>query len=215
MKIPIWLSMHKRLVMLCILTFLLTSCSSSMSEEPLNMGRINVDSIQKNFRTDILSKYERVEEVELIIPSSEKPKIDTSQPQEESQELQLWRDSITEPWKEIPDGKFFMVCDILYKGIMDYESQFAKYFQQVRNQFERDGVTVNSMVDIQLQQDNRSTIQFPTKDFSSPLFACSSRMTLKLSNGDITSPMVSTLTWNYYLDGAAIKYTISFTLRNS
>ena len=215
MKIPIWLSMYKRLVMLCILTFLLTSCSSSMSEEPLNMGRVNVDSIQKNFRTDILSKYERVEEVELIIPSSEKPKIDTSQPQEESQELQLWRDSITEPWKEIPDGKFFMVCDILYKGIMDYESQFAKYFQQVRNQFERDGVTVNSMVDIQLQQDNRSTIQFPTKDFSSPLFVCSSRMTLKLSNGDITSPMMSTLTWNYYLDGAAIKYTISFTLRNS
>jgi hypothetical protein len=179
------------------------------------MGRVDVDSIQKNFRTDILSKYERVEEVELIIPSSEKPKINTSQPLEESQELQVWRDSITEPWKEIPDGKFFMVCDILYKGIMDYESQFAKYFQQVRNQFERDGVTVNSMVDIQLQQDNRSTIQFPTKDFSSPLFACSSKMTLKLSNGDITSPMMSTLTWNYYLDGAAIKYTISFTLRNS
>ncbi len=215
MRIPIWLSMRKRQVMVCLVTFLLTSCSSSMTAEPLNSGRVSVDSIQKNFRIDILSKYEKVEEVELIIPTSEKPQNSNSQPQEESQELQIWRDSITDPWKDIPEGKFFMVCEILYKGIVDNESQFAKYFLQVRNQFERDGVSVNSMVDVQLEQDNRKTIQFPTRDFSSPLFSCSSKITLKLSNGDITSPLLSTLTWNYYLDGAAIKYTISFSMRNS
>ena len=76
------------------------------------------------------------------------------------------------------------------------------------------GVTVNSMVDVKLLEDNRRTIQFPTADFSSSLFVCASRMTLKLANGDITSAAQSLLKWNYYLDGSEIKYTVSFTLNN-
>jgi hypothetical protein len=206
--------MIKRLAVFFLSSILLTSCSSTTSNDPLNVGRINVDFIQESFRASILSQYQRIEEVELIIPTTEKPKVNSNQTQEISNELQVWRDSISEPWKEIPDDKFFMVCEILYRGIVEPDSQFAKFFRQVQNQFERDGVTVNSMVDVKLLEDNRRTIQFPTADFSSSLFVCASRMTLKLANGDITSPMQSTLTWNYYLDGSEIKYTVSFTLKN-
>jgi len=89
-------------------------------------------------------------------------------------------------------------CSLLFIGLKCLE-----FFAQV------------PMTDVTLVQDNRKTIQFPTKDFSSSLFICSSQISLRLANGDITAPQSSTLAWNYYLDGSQIKNTLSFTLKSN
>ena len=107
-----------------------------------------------------------------------------------------------------------MVCEILYDGVLDKESQLAKYFERVQKQFDQDGVQINSMTDIQLVQDNRKKIQFPTKEFSSSLIECSSLVTFRLASGDLTPPLVSTLSWVYFLEGTNISQTISFTVKS-
>ncbi len=215
MKTPNWQEMSKRFYCLFLLVAVITSCSPENGTIPLNSGRTDVDILQQNFRREILSQYDQPVKEEIVIAAPVRQKVSEITSGSVSDELAAWRDEISKPWNQIPLEKFYMVCEILYEGIVDRESQLANYFVEVQNKFDRDGIKVNSMTDIELLQDNRKTIQFPTKDFSSSLITCSSRITLKMANGDITSPQISELAWNYYFDGSQIKNTISFTIRNN
>ena len=202
-------------MILLIPALLISGCSSEAASNPLNSGRVNLDLLQQNFRNEILSQYVQLAQEELIIATPVNQEGNTTGAEPVSKQLAAWRIEISKSWDEIPIDKFYIVCGILYEGILDRDTQFGKYFSQVQNQFERDGVKIESMTDVSLVQDNRKTIQFPTKDFSSSLFICSSKISLRLANGDITAPQSSTLAWNYYLDGSQIKYTLSFTLKSN
>lgn len=214
MRTKIWtqLRMRRRIFIYMLLPFLISSCSSDATSIPLNSGRVNVELLQQNFRNEILSQYLQVAQEELIIAD---PVIQTGSEvgtEPDSERLSTWRTEISKSWEQVPKDKFYIVCEILYEGIFDRNTQFGKYFSQVQDQFERDGVKIESMTNVTLVEDNRRTIQFPTNEFSSSLFVCSSKISLRLANGNIAAPQSSTLAWNYYLDGSQIKNTVTFML---
>lgn len=201
-------------LIILISTLILTSCSATSQQLPLNSGRVNVDSIQQEFRSQILLEFQETEKpsLKIVEPVAPEQNLDTSS--DPSLELKTWRVEISESWNEIPNDKFYVVCQILYEGIFDAEATFAKFFSEVRDQFQRDGLTVYSLTDVKLSADNRKSIQFPTSEYSSSLFICSSQISLKLSNGNILPSQKSTLAWNYYLSDGKIKSTVSFKLGN-
>jgi hypothetical protein len=214
MKFQLWNLMFSNGFTVLICALLLSSCSIPSKVPPLNSGRVNLDSIQLNFREEILSQFEESEETPLeIAPTSGTDQTAEVLP-EPSSELKNWRAEISESWSQIPNDKFYLVCKILYESIFDSEAAFGGNFTEVRSRFKRDGVTFYSLTDIQLAADNRKTIQFPTSKISSSLFVCSSLVSLKQANGDIGPPQKSTVAWTYYLDGDEIKYTVSFGLGN-
>ena len=202
-----------RLIIL-ISTLLLTSCSTTSQEPPLNSGRVNLDFIQQNFRSHILLQFQETERPSLEILAPLAPEQNLNVSNDPTLELKTWRAEISKSWNEIPSDKFYLVCQILYEGIFDAEATFGKFFTEVRDQFQQDGITVHSLTDVTLSADNRESIQFPTSEYSSSLFVCSSQISLKLYNGNILPPQKSTLAWNYYFSDGKIKSTVSFKMGN-
>ena len=106
------------------------------------------------------------------------------------------------------------MCELYFQGILDESSEFAVYFVTVKKQLAKEGTVIHSITNIRMREDNRKTIQLPTKEYSSSLFVCSARMILKLSNGDFSQPIDSSISFNYYLDGREIKSTFTFKLKS-
>lgn len=207
--------MYKRLFSLVLLGFFLAACSSSASQSPLNTGRVDIDEIQLKFREVILSQYEEPERKILVIAPPSSSVNSSKEQQGPSEELKIWRADISMAWNQIPDDKFFMVCGIIYEGLLDPESTFANSFSEVRKQFAQDGVRLYSLTDVRLESDNRESINFPTAESSSSLFVCSAQMSLKIANGQVLSPQKSTVAWNYYIDAGEIRSTVSFILKSN
>lgn len=193
---------------------LLAGCSSEEDTAPLNSGRTDISQIQEEFRESILSDYVDVVTEELIIAEAINPN-DINYPKvSESPELSAWRDGIRESWKDLKDSQRDLMCELYFQGILDESSEFAVYFVTVKKQLAKEGTVIHSITNIRMREDNRKTIQLPTKEYSSSLFVCSARMILKLSNGDFSQPIDSSISINYYLDGRDIKSTFTFKLKS-
>lgn len=193
---------------------LLAGCSSEEDTAPLNSGRTDISQIQEEFRESILSDYVDVVTEELIIAEAINPN-DINYPKvSESTELSAWRDGIRESWKDLKDSQRDLMCELYFQGILDESSEFAVYFVTVKKQLAKEGTVIHSITNIRMREDNRKTIQLPTKEYSSSLFVCSARMILKLSNGDFSQPIDSSISINYYLDGREIKSTFTFKLKS-
>ena len=193
---------------------LLAGCSSEEDTAPLNSGRTDISQIQEEFRESILSDYVDVVTEELIIAEAINPN-DANYPKaSESTELSAWRDEIRESWEDLKDSQRDLMCELYFQGILDESSEFAVYFVTVKKQLAKEGTVIHSITNIRMREDNRKTIQLPTKEYSSSLFVCSARMVLKLSNGDFSQPIDSSISINYYLDGREIKSTFTFKLKS-
>ena len=193
---------------------LLAGCSSEEDTAPLNSGRTDISQIQEEFRESILSDYVDVVTEELIIAEAINPN-DINYPKvSESPELSAWRDEIRESWEDLKDSQRDLMCELYFQGILDESSEFADYFVTVKKQLAKEGTVIHSITNIRMREDNRKTIQLPTKEYSSSLFVCSARMVLKLSNGDFSQPIDSSISINYYLDGREIKSTFTFKLKS-
>lgn len=207
--------MFRCLISIVLIGLSVTSCSSSPSESAFESDRRDVEAIQVKFREILLSEYEQPEQNILVIAPPSSTEGAPIGPKQPSQELKAWRADISEAWNQIPNDKFFMVCDILFEGVLDPQSSFASSFSDVRKKFEQDGVELYSLTDVALEMDNRETIEFPTPGLSSSLFVCSSQITLRMANGEVLPPQTSTVAWNYYADGTKIGSTLSFILKSN
>ena len=203
--------MYKRKIILVLgVALVLSGCTSEDDNQRFNSGRTNVKSIQQDFRDSILAQYIEPEKKELVIAEPINSAVVQSDIGAESAELKAWRAGIQKSWSEIPQDKFYVVCELFFRGILDPESTFGPLFKQTRDELAREGTEIYSLTDIKLLADNRKTIQFPTINFSSSLFVCSGRIVLKPSNGILSQPLTATIAWNYYLENGSIKYTITF-----
>jgi hypothetical protein len=195
-------------------SLLLTGCSSENGTQALNSGRTDIANLQKDFREEILSQYVDVEVKDLIIAEAASPSDVVNKESIESPELLSWRAEIIDSWKDLKDDRLDLVCEFFYQGIVDETSNFAFIFAEARKTFAREGTQIHSINNIRMREDNRKTIQFPTSEYSSSLFVCSSRIVLKIANGSLSQPLDSTLSWNYYLLGEDIKFTFTFKLKS-
>jgi hypothetical protein len=195
-------------------SMLLTGCSSEQDTAVLNSGRTNVSQIQQEFRESILSKYEEVVSKDLTIAEAINPNDANYTKVNESSELKAWRAEIGEGWKDLKDNQRDLLCEFYFRGTLDDSSFFAKYTGPVRERLAKEGTTIHSISNARMREDNRKTIQFPTKEYSSSLFVCSARMILKMSNGNFSQPVDSTISLNYYLDGREKKSTFTFNLKS-
>ena len=192
---------------------LLSGCASEGDLEALNSGRTNVVKVQEKFRESILDSYVDNAKQELVIAEAISPTDTNYQEAEVTPELKAWRDELSDDWKELKFSQLDLMCELFFQGLVDDESRFADIFKSARDQLASQGTEVYSITNIRMREDNRKTIQFPTEKSSSSLFVCSSRIVLKLSNGNYTQPLDSTLAWNYYLSGGERKFTFTFKLK--
>lgn len=192
----------------------LSGCSSEQKMNALNRDRTNIAQIQEEFRESILSNYIDVKSEDLIIAEAINPNDTNYSKVAESAELTAWRAEIRESWKDLKDNQRDLMCEFYYQGILDDSSDFASYFAPVKKQLAKEGTTIHSVNNIRMREDNRKTIQFPTREYSSSLFVCSARIVVKLSNGDFSQPIDSSLSLNYYLDGREKKATFTFKLKS-
>ena len=193
---------------------LLSGCASEGDLEALNSGRTNVVKVQEKFRESILDSYVDNAKQELVIAEAISPTDTNYQEAEVTPELKAWRDELSDDWKELKFNQLDLMCELFFQGFVDDESRFADIFKSSRDQLASQGTEVYSITNIRMREDNRKTIQFPTEKSSSSLFVCSSRIVLKLSIGDYTQPLDSTLAWNYYLSGGERKFTFTFKLKS-
>jgi hypothetical protein len=193
---------------------LLSGCASEGDLEALNSGRTNVVKVQEKFRESILDSYVDNAKQELVIAEAISPTDTNYQEAEVTPELKAWRDELSDDWKELKFNQLDLMCELFFQGLVDDESRFADIFKSSRDQLASQGTEVYSITNIRMREDNRKTIQFPTEKSSSSLFVCSSRIVLKLSIGDYTQPLDSTLAWNYYLSGGERKFTFTFKLKS-
>jgi len=193
---------------------LLSACASEGDLEALNAGRTNVVQIQEKFRESILEGYVDNTTQEVVIAESVSPTDTDYQKAEVTPELKAWRNELRDDWKDLKDNQLDLVCELFFQGLVDDASQFADIFKDARDQLASQGTEIYSIKSIRMREDNRETIQFPTAQSSSSLFVCSSRIVLKLTNGDYTQPIDSTLAWNYYLAGGERKFTFTFKLKS-
>ena len=193
---------------------LLSGCASEGDLEALNAGRTNVVQIQEKFRESILEGYVDNTTQEVVIAESVSPTDTNYQKAEVTPELKAWRNELRDDWKDLKDNQLDLVCELFFQGLVDDASQFADIFKDARDQLASQGTEIYSIKSIRMREDNRETIQFPTAQSSSSLFVCSSRIVLKLTNGDYTQPIDSTLAWNYYLAGGERKFTFTFKLKS-
>ncbi len=214
MKIPNWQIMHNAFIVVILSTLLLTGCASEESSSVLNSGRTDISSIQESFRGKILASYDEIETTELAIAEAISPTDASLKNVQETEELKAWRAEISGPWKDLQNNQRDTMCEFFYQGILDESSDFAFIFVEANKQFKREGTVIHSINNIRMREDNRKTIQFPTSEYSSSLFVCSSRIVLKLSNGYFSQPLDSTLAWNYYLSEGKPKFTFTFKLRS-
>jgi hypothetical protein len=192
----------------------LTGCSSVNGTQALNSGRTDITNLQKDFREEVLSQYVDVEVKDLVIAEAASPTDVVNKESIESPELLAWRSEIINSWKDLKDDRLDLVCEFFYQGMVDESSSFAFVFSEARKTFAREGTQIHSIKNIRMREDNRKTIQFPTAEYSSSLFVCSSRIVLKIANGSLSQPLDSTLSWNYYLLGDDIKFTFTFKLKS-
>jgi hypothetical protein len=195
-------------------SMLLTGCASEQDTAVLNSGRTNVSQIQQEFRESILSKYEEVVSKDLTIAEAINPNDANYTKVTESSELMAWRAEIAEIWKDLKDNQRDLMCEFYFRGVLDDSSAFADDFAIVKQRLAKEGTTIHSINNVRMREDNRKTIQFPTKEYSSSLFVCSARIVLRLSNGDFSQPVDSTISLNYYLDGRDKKSTFTFKLKS-
>lgn len=193
---------------------LLSGCASEGDLEALNSGRTNVVKVQEKFRESILDSYVDNAKQELVIAEAISPTDTNYQEAEVTPELKAWRDELSDDWKELKFSQLDLMCELFFQGLVDDESRFADILKSARDQLASQGTEVYSITNIRMREDNRKTIQFPTEKSSSSLFVCSSRIVLKLSNGNYTQPLDSTLAWNYYLSGGERKFTFTFKLKS-
>jgi hypothetical protein len=193
---------------------LLSGCASEGDLEALNSSRTNVVKVQEKFRESILDSYVDNAKQELVIAEAISPTDTNYQEAEVTPELKAWRDELSDDWKELKFNQLDLMCELFFQGLVDDESRFADIFKSSRDQLASQGTEVYSITNIRMREDNRKTIQFPTEKSSSSLFVCSSRIVLKLSIGDYTQQLDSTLAWNYYLSGGERKFTFTFKLKS-
>jgi hypothetical protein len=206
--------MRKLFPVIACTAMFLTGCSSEQQTAALNSGRTNISQVQQEFRESILSKYVEVVGEDLTIAEAVNPDNTNYRKVSESAELKAWRAEIAESWKELKDNQRDLMCELYFQGILDDSSGFAQYFVTVKKQLGKEGTTIHSINNIRMREDNRKTIQLPTKEYSSSLFVCSARIVLKMSNGDFSQPIDSSISLNYYLDGREIKSTFTFKLKS-
>jgi hypothetical protein len=193
---------------------LLSACASEGDLEALNAGRTDVVQIQEKFRESILEGYVDNATQEVVIAESISPTDSNYEKAEVTPELKAWRNELSDDWKDLKENQLDLMCELFFQGLIDDASQFADIFKDSRNQLASQGTKIYSINNIRMREDNRKTIQFPTAQSSSSLFVCSSRIVLKLTNGDYTQPIDSTLAWNYYLAGGERKFTFTFKLKS-
>jgi len=206
--------MFKHATVILSSALLLSGCASEGDLEALNAGRTNVVQIQEKFRESILGAYVDNTKEELLIAESISPTDTNYQKAEVTPELKAWRTELSNDWKDLEDNKLDLVCELFFQGLVDDASQFADIFKESRNLLASQGTEIYSINSIRMREDNRKTIQFPTEQSSSSLFVCSSRIVLKLTNGNYTQPIDSTLAWNYYLAGGERKFTFTYKLKS-
>ena len=205
--------MLRRLATILVSALFLTGCSSEGDLEALNSGRTNVVHVQEKLRESILRMYVDNTKELIVIAEALSPTDTNYQEAEVTPELKAWRDELSEDWKDLKFNQLDLMCELFFQGLIDDESRFADIFKSSRDQLASQGTEVYSINNIRMREDNRKTIQFPTEQSSSSLFVCSSRIVLKLSNGNYTQPLDSTLAWNYYLSGGERKFTFTFKLK--
>lgn len=206
--------MFRRSATILASALLLSGCASEGDLEALNSGRTNVVKVQEKFRESILDSYVDNAKEELVIAEAISPTDTNYQEAEVTPELKAWRNELSDDWKELKFNQLDLMCELFFQGLVDDESRFADIFKSSRDQLASQGTEVYSITNIRMREDNRKTIQFPTEQSSSSLFVCSSRIVLKLSIGDYTQPLDSTLAWNYYLAGGERKFTFTFKLKS-
>ncbi len=221
--------MRKITILAFISLFILTACTAQDKTNVLNSNRTDIEDLQQSFRDSILSKYEEEEisDVPTIADASDSPAANKRKPADASDspaankrkpadasDLMAWRKEIGESWTGLRENQLDSMCEFFFAGIIDESSALANTLESVRKQLADQGVEIYSVKEIKLIEDNRETIQFPTKDFSSSIFVCSAQIVLKLSSGNYTQPLNSTLSAIYYLSGTEKKFTFQFKVKS-
>ena len=142
------------------------------------------------------------------------PKDTANKESEVSPELKAWRSLIGKQFEAIQSNQLNLLCDFFHEGLVDKSSSFAKLLVGITQQLESQGTKVYSITNVQIQEDNRKTIEFPTAQYSSSLFVCSSKITFEMPDGGYSAPIDSTLSLIYYLSDGQKKMTFNFRAKS-
>ena len=127
--------------------------------------------------------------------------------------ISQWRAKVGEPWLGIKDSDLNKVCEFFYGGFSDPTNPFAKFFGDAQIQLKNGGLILHSIRNIQMIEDNRKTIEYPTPSYSTSLFVCKADIVYKTLEGEFTQPQESLLSWIYYLKGEETPFTFNFQSR--
>lgn len=205
------LQVIRKFALAIVTASLITGCASQNMETPINSGRTDISQIQSKMRTQILSRFIEKEEPEYLSTKIVSKDDVEYVKAEETPELLAWRADINKTWGAIDDDKIDLLCEFMYQGLYDETNSFASYFVETRKKLAADGISIYSINNIRMREDNRDTIQFPTEEQASLLFVCSSQIVFKFPNGNLSKPQDSRVNLLYYIFNGKRQFTINFS----
>ena len=184
----------------------LSGCSEDQTVNSSSRIGNDLPNVQNFLRENAISIWDptsNLRDVDVIIKSP--PALKNDQGPLPSEEFQLWKTNLLEPWKDIKtkDNLNFM-CQIWYEGWIGSDQAFSKYFVESRNQLSALGLTVESIDEIRMVEDNRDSIFYPQQNAPFTLFKCGATVVYKLDRGIFSPPANSTISFVYYLDNGKV-----------
>jgi hypothetical protein len=184
----------------------LSACSE---DQPINSGsRIGNDlpNVQNFLRENAISIWDptsNLRDVDVIIkaPAAVKNERGPLSPDE----FNTWKTNLLEPWEGIKTkDNLNFICQLWFEGWIDSDETFSKYFIENRNQLRALGLSVESIDEIGIIEDNRNAIFYPQQNDPFILFKCGATVVYKLDRGVFAPPAKSTISFVYYLDNGKV-----------
>jgi hypothetical protein len=197
------------------LVLLCSACGQS-DGNPFVSASVDREAIKSLMIANYLSEFDKPVEIPVFIPNSNSDSTLIGQPVGHAKAdkseafVAAWRAKVAKPWEGIKDSDLDRVCEFFYGGFSDPTSTFAKFFADAQNQLEAGGLVIHSIRNIRMVEDNRTTIEYPTENFSTSLFVCKADIIYKSLTGVFTPTQDSTLAWNYYVKGDEVPFTFNF-----
>ena len=211
----------------CISILLLTSCSSKLSQNA-SSERATPETIQEALRERAYSIWDQKFIVNTVGSSASSnvgfeenvaldlsPEVDNSAPP--GVDIEAWRAEVSAPWRDIPNDKFQLMCELWFSWFMDpnqLSGNLKTSFSALRQNLQQMSLIPYAYDQVTLVQDNRKTIPYPKVNKPSYLVICRAEVTFETTFGSFNRSYVYLSTLYELKQGKATFIFPSYSSKN-
>lgn len=187
---------------LTITTALLVSCNSSENLQGIELRQGELQLIQNKLRENAMKNWEANLPKYLaneVLPEPMQTKEAREQVKNDPATI-AWRAKLSEQWQEIQGQRNLdLMCQLWFEGWLGLGDTFADLFKEHRARTAAMGISIETIENIVMLEDNRKTINYPAEGTTSKLFVCEALTVWKLARPGLTMPYKSFISFDIKL----------------